>query len=126
VGAALVAKPHRCTSPAMHGRYGGGLRDQGRSHEASLAGPSPGPFDRREKVRREAGFPVLRCGRDQSSLVIVPVPVNTSSVAPALMLLSVARNVSFASTAVSPLIVTVKVFDNWPAGIVSPTSDRAT
>ena len=39
---------------------------------------------------------------------------------------SVTRKVSFASTLVSPLSVTVNVLLVWPAGIDSPTSDFAT
>ena len=62
----------------------------------------------------------------QSSLAIVPVPVGTRTVAPLLTLLTVTRKVSFASTAVSPLSVTANVREVWPAGIVSPTSERAT
>ena len=60
-----------------------------------------------------------------SSLRIVPVARPSKIVAPATLVM-LTENFSFTSTAVSPLIVTVKVLLVWPAGIDWPLRLLAT
>ena len=60
-----------------------------------------------------------------SSFVIVPMALPSPRVAPATLLTATLK-VSFGSTVVSPLIVTLTVAEVLPAGIVTPVCDSAT